>query len=46
MLYLIGNGPSRKNLDLETLDNWWGMNMVYRDHTPELTVCARCRTTE
>ena len=36
MLYLIGNGPSRKNLDLETLDNWWGMNMVYRDHTPDL----------
>ena len=36
MLYLVGNGPSRKDLDLETLDNWWGMNMVYRDHTPDL----------
>ena len=34
MLYLVGNGPSRKNLDLNTLENWWGMNMVYRDHTP------------
>ena len=36
MLYLVGNGPSRKNLDLNTLENWWGMNMVYRDHTPDL----------
>ena len=36
MLYLVGNGPSRKNLDLDTLENWWGMNMVYRDHTPDL----------
>ena len=36
MLYLVGNGPSRKTLDLDTLDNWWGMNMVYRDHTPDL----------
>ena len=36
MLYLVGNGPSRKNLDLDTLENWWGMNMVYRDHTPNL----------
>ena len=36
MLYLVGNGPSRKDLDLDTLENWWGMNMVYRDHTPDL----------
>ena len=36
MLYLVGNGPSRKNLDLNTLENWWGMNMVYRDYTPDL----------
>ena len=36
MLYLVGNGPSRKTLDLDTLENWWGMNMIYRDHTPDL----------
>ena len=36
MLYLVGNGPSRKDFDLNQLDQWWGMNMIYRDYQPEL----------
>ena len=37
MLYLVGNGPSRKNIDLKTFSEWWGMNMIYRTHTPDMT---------
>ena len=36
MLYLVGNGPSRKNINPSDLSEWWGMNMVYRDYTPDL----------
>ena len=36
MLYLVGNGPSRKNIDPNTLSEWWGMNMIYRTHSPDM----------
>ena len=34
--YIIGNGPSRKGLDLSTLDGTtFGCNALYRDFTPD-----------
>lgn len=39
MLYLVGNGPSRKNVNLKWLsgrNEWWGMNMIYREYTPDM----------
>jgi hypothetical protein len=37
MLTIVGNGPSRKDFDLTTLERWYGCNAIYRDnHTPEL----------
>ena len=40
MLYIIGNGPSRKDFDMEKLEaygcEWWGCNGIYRDYTPDL----------
>ena len=39
MLYLVGNGPSRENVNLKWLtgrNEWWGMNMIYRDYTPDM----------
>lgn len=36
MLYLVGNGPSRNNIDPNTLSEWWGMNYIYRTHSPDM----------
>ena len=40
MLYIIGNGPSRLDFDMEKLHaygcEWWGCNGIYRDYTPDL----------
>ena len=37
--YIIGNGPSRKGLDLSTLDGTtFGCNALYRDFTPDYLV--------
>lgn len=36
MLTIVGNGPSRKDIDLNSLDRWYGCNAVHRDATPEL----------
>jgi hypothetical protein len=36
MLYLVGNGPSRKDVDINTFSEWWGMNMIYRTHSPDM----------
>jgi len=38
MLYLIGNGPSRRNIDLDNFhDEWWGFNGVYTEgYRPDL----------
>jgi hypothetical protein len=39
MLYLVGNGPSRNNVNLKWLsgrNEWWGMNMIYREYTPDM----------
>ena len=34
--YIIGNGPSRKDIDLETLQGkTFGCNALYRDFTPD-----------
>ena len=40
MLYLVGNGPSRQNVDLESLPEWWGFNMIYTTHTPDIVFCG------
>lgn len=40
MLYLVGNGPSRNNYDLSTLERWWGMNMSYKDAMPDMLFTA------
>ena len=36
MLHIVGNGPSRKQYDLTSFEEWWGCNSIYRDHTPDL----------
>ena len=40
MLYIIGNGPSRLDFDMEKLEaygcEWWGCNGIYRDYTPDI----------
>ena len=40
MLYIIGNGPSRLDFDMEKLHaygcEWWGCNGIYRDYTHDL----------
>ena len=37
--YIIGNGPSRKGLDLDTLDGTtFGCNALYRDYRPDYLV--------
>ena len=37
--YIIGNGPSRKGLDLDTLDGTtFGCNALYRDYSPDYLV--------
>ena len=36
MLHIVGNGPSRKQYDLNSFEEWWGCNGVYRDHTPDI----------
>ena len=37
--YIIGNGPSRKGLDLDTLDGTtFGCNALYRDYKPDYLV--------
>ncbi|SVD41145.1 uncharacterized protein METZ01_LOCUS393999 [marine metagenome] len=40
MLYLIGNGPSRKSVDLDnwlSTDEWWGFNGIYTEgYQPDL----------
>ena len=36
MLTIVGNGPSRKDIDLNSLDRCYGCNAVHRDATPEL----------
>ena len=40
MLYLIGNGPSRKDFDwdsfLEEGHEWWGFNGIYQQQKPDL----------
>lgn len=40
MLYIVGNGPSRNNYDLSTLERWWGMNMGYKDAMPDMLFTA------
>ena len=37
--YIIGNGPSRKGLDLNTLNGvTFGCNALYRDYSPDYLV--------
>ena len=36
MLTIVGNGTSRKDIDLKSLDRWYGCNRIYTDATPEL----------
>lgn len=36
MLHIVGNGPSRKQFDLDQLDRWWGCNLIYTESTPEI----------
>ena len=36
MLYIVGNGPSRKQYDLDSFEEWWGCNAIYRDSTPDI----------
>jgi hypothetical protein len=37
--YIIGNGPSRKGLDIDTLDGTtFGCNALYRDYSPDYLV--------
>ncbi len=40
MLYIIGNGPSRLDFDMEKLEcygcEWYGCNGIYQDYTPDL----------
>lgn len=42
--YIIGNGPSRKGLDLDTLDGiTFGCNALYRDYSPDYLVSGDSR---
>ena len=43
MLTIVGNGPSRKQIDLDSLERWWGCNAIYRDATPELLFAVDIR---
>ena len=36
MLHIVGNGPSRKQYDLNSFEECWGCNGIYRDHTPDI----------
>lgn len=36
MLYIVGNGTSRKGIDLDHIGRWYGCNGVYRDYTPDV----------
>ena len=36
MLYIVGNGNSRKGIDLDHIGRWYGCNGVYRDYTPNV----------
>ena len=36
MLYIVGNGNSRKTIDLDHIGTWYGCNGVYRDYTPNV----------
>ena len=40
MLYLVGNGPSRKGVDLLELPQWWGFNMIYETYAPDMLFCC------
>lgn len=31
MLTIVGNGPSRQDVDLNNIGEWWGCNAIYRD---------------
>ena len=39
MLHIVGNGPSRKQYDLNSFDEWWGCNGIYTDYTPDIVFC-------
>jgi len=42
--YIIGNGPSRKGLDLDTLDGTtFGCNALFRDYAPDYLVSGDSR---
>ena len=36
MLHIVGNGPSRKQYDLNSFEECWGCNGIYRDYTPDI----------
>ncbi len=40
MLHIVGNGPSRKQYDLSSLEEWWGCNAIYTDGLiPNILFC-------
>lgn len=36
MLTIVGNGPSRKQYNLDELQEWWGCNLIFEEYTPDM----------
>ena len=40
MLHIVGNGPSRKQYDLSSFEEWWGCNAIYTEGVyPNILFC-------
>lgn len=40
MLHIVGNGPSRKQYDLNSFEEWWGCNAIYTEGVyPNILFC-------
>ena len=40
MLHIVGNGPSRKQYDLSSFEEWWGCNAIYTEGIyPNILFC-------
>ena len=40
MLHIVGNGPSRKQYDLNSFEEWWGCNAIYTEGIyPNILFC-------
>ena len=39
MLTIVGNGPSRLKYDLDSLEEWWGCNQIFKDSIPDILFC-------